>query len=252
MEPMYTRIRKRAREIVSHFPPPDFYVDFSWADESSQNFFETDPVIAELRTFVAEHIEDDFGHGLKHSIKVAVDAGTLLLIEGKLSEYPASFIDRGVLIVQCAGLLHDIKRKHKEHATKGAAYAREVLQEYPFSTDEVEDICRAIQAHEAFKSTVQIKTPESALVSNCLYDADKFRWGPDNFTDTLWDMVSFFNPPLSKFLSHYPKGMEGLAKIKTTFRTETGRKYGPQFIDMGLAIGEEIYRAIKTEFSDFL
>lgn len=65
-------------------------------------------------------------------------------------------------------------------------------------------------------------------------------------------MVSFFNPPFSKFITHYPKGMEGLTKVKHTFRTKTGKKYGPQFIDLGLAIGEEIYKTIKTDYSHLL
>ena len=75
------------------------------------------------------------------------------------------------------------------------------------------------------------------MLSDCLYDADKFRWGPDNFTHTIWDMVGFINPPLKTFVSHYPKGMALLKKIRGTFRSRTGRRYGPQFIDVGIAIG---------------
>jgi hypothetical protein len=65
-------------------------------------------------------------------------------------------------------------------------------------------------------------------------------------------MVSYVNPPLAKFMDGYPRGMEKLETIKKTFRTATGKKYGPQFIDLGLAIGEELYHVIKTEFSGYL
>lgn len=252
MEQIYARLRKRARQIVSHYPAPDFYQDNSFANELSRQYFETNPVIDELRRFVAKNIEDDFGHGLEHAIKVAVDAGSLMIIENKLAGYSDDLNSRRIIIGQCAGLLHDIQRKHKNHAIRGADYARKVLKIYPLNPDEVEDIYLAIRNHEAFKSTVEVNTLEGALVSDCLYDADKFRWGPDNFTDTVWDMVSFFNPPFSKFLGHYPKGMEGLTKVKHTFRTKTGKKYGPQFIDLGLAIGEEIYKTIKTDYSHLL
>ena len=51
-------------------------------------------------------------------------------------------------------------------------------------------------------------------------------------------------------MARYPQGMEGLEKIKTTFRTPTGKKYGPRFIDLGLAIGEKLYAVIQSEFSD--
>lgn len=252
MEPIYARIRKRARQIVSSFPVPDFYQDHSYANELSRQYFEKDPVTNELRVFVTKHLEDDFGHGLEHAIKVAIDAGALTIIENKIAGYSADFITRRVVVVQCAGLLHDIKRKQKNHAIQGAAYARKVLKIYPFYPDEIEDICLAIRNHEAFKSPVEPNTLEGVLVSDCLYDADKFRWGPDNFTDTVWAMVSFFKMPVSKFMSLYPRGMDRLARIKTTFRTKTGKKYGPQFIDTGLAIGEELFNVINTEFAHLL
>ncbi len=253
MSPIYLRIRQRARQIVSCFPIPDFYKDFSSLDKLSRQMLETNSILADLRLFVKQNIEDDFGHGLQHAVKVAIDAGTLMLIEGKRVGYTNKFKDRRVLIAQCAGLLHDIKRKHRNHSVKGAAYARKVLKSYDFQPEEIEDIWKAIHNHEAFiTDTAEINTRRGALVSDCLYDADKFRWGPDNFTDTVWDMVLFYNPPLTKFMDRYPKGMDSLVTIKSTFRTHAGKKYGPQFIDIGLAVGEKLYEVIKTEFAQFL
>ena len=252
MEIIYTRIRQRARQIVSQYPSPDFYQDHSLANELSLQYLETNPFTEKLRSFVAEHLKDDFGHGIEHALKVAIDAGALMIIENKLAGRSDNFINQRVIIVQCAGLLHDIQRRHEDHAVKGAVYARQVLQIFPFKSHEVDDICRAIRNHEAFKNTVKESSPEGALVSDCLYDADKFRWGPDNFTDTIWAMVSFFNIPVVQFMDLYPEGMEKLAKIKHTFRTNTGKKYGPQFIDLGLAIGEELFAVIQTEFAHLL
>lgn len=252
MQPIYERLRERARQIVATFPPPDFYQDQSRAHEYSRQFFESNPSIKRLHGFVTDHLEDDFGHGLQHAVKVTIDAGALLYIEAKKAGYGKSVLERRVLIVQCAGLLHDIKRKKKEHAKLGAAHAREILKDYPLAPAEIEDIYRAIHNHEAFKDDILLTTSKGALVSDCLYDADKFRWGPDNFTDTLWDMISFYNPPLSKFIARYPQGMKGLEKIKTTFRTQTGKIYGPRIIDLGLAIGEKLYAVIQSEFSKCL
>ena len=252
MEIIYARIRQRARQIVSQYPSPDFYQDHSLANELSLKYLETNAFTEKLRSFVAEHLEDDFGHGIKHALKVAIDAGALMIIENKLAGRSDNFINQRVIIAQCAGLLHDIQRRHEDHAVKGAVYARQVLQVFPFKSHEVDDICWAIRNHEAFKKTVKARTSEGALVSDCLYDADKFRWGPDNFTDTVWAMVSFFNIPVAQFVDLYPEGMEKLAKIKHTFRTNTGKKYGPQFIDLGLAIGEELFDVIQTEFAHLL
>lgn len=252
MHLIYARLREQARLIVSSFPSPEFYQDHSQAYEYSSRLFKADPEIRKLCRFVSENLDDDFGHGLQHAIKVTIDAGALMNIEGQAAGYSESMLERRTQIVQSAGLLHDTKRKKKDHSKHGADYARAVLENYSLSYDEIEDVCRAIQNHEAFKSNVTIDTPEGALISDCLYDADKFRWGPDNFTDTLWDMVSFLNPPLSKFMARYPQGMESLEKIKNTFRTETGKQYGPQFLDLGLAIGRKLHDVILSDFSEYL
>jgi len=250
METLYTEIQTRARQIVSSFPTPDFYKEKTDAITMSGQLMAADPHISHLQKLVARHLEDDFGHGLQHADKVSLEAGALVLIEGQRYAWSKSFIRRLVMMVQSAGLLHDIRRKKKDHAVKGAQFAPQLLTTLPFSDQEVAQICLAIQNHEAFKETVDIDLPQAKLISDCLYDADKFRWGPDNFTDTLWEMVSYLNPPLEKFLAHYPKGMQGLKKIKPTFRTHTGKHYGPQFIDIGIAIGEALYEVIQSEFMD--
>ncbi len=251
MASIYARIQNRARQIIARFPTPDFYSVCSRAVDSSRLCFNSHPQITPLKTFVTPHLSDDYGHGLRHSVKVAVDAGALMLIEGEYAGYDPEYLNRRVLIVHATGLLHDIKRKHKHHARLGADHARKILRSHPsFSQDEIDDICQAIANHTAFKKILPIKTPAGEMVSNCLYDADKFRWGPDNFRDTLWEMVSFSNPPLSEFLRQYPKGMESLMMIKETFRTRTGKKFGPRFIDLGLAMGKEIYEMIRAEFTN--
>jgi hypothetical protein len=252
MEHIYARMRQRAREIVSRLPLPDFYRDHSSAQKLSRQYLETHPVTVELRTFVAGRLNEKFGHGLEHATKVAVDAGALMIVENESDGHTGNFITRQVIIVQCAGLLHDAKRENENHAQRGAAYAESVLDVYPLDFEEIEDISRAIRNHEAFKHTVEAKTPEGGLISNCLYDADKFRWGPDNFTDTIWSMVTFSKVPVPEFMDRYQHGIKKIASIKDTFRTATGKKYGPQIIDLGLAAGEELFQIINTEFAHLL
>ena len=252
MESLYVRIRERARQIASHFPAPLFYREQKEANRQSRFVYETDPLVAGVRHFVRQTGDEDFGHGLKHAEKVALDAGTLMVIEGAAAGYTGQRIKRRISIAQCAGLLHDLKRKDTEHAAAGADHARQVLQRYPVAKDEVRQICQAIRNHEAFRKPTRIGSPEGLLLSNCLYDADKFRWGPDNFTDTLWDMVAFKNPPVSEFIRRYPAGMASLKRIRSSFRTEAGQRYGPGFIDIGLKIGEQLYDVILTEFAEHL
>ena len=248
----YTLLRERARRIASRFPPVDFYREESAAIGASRVLFESAPLVVDLRRHVANLLEDDFGHGMVHATKVALDAGALIHLEGQAVGYTGAYLERRICIALCAGLLHDIRRKQTHHAEQGAIFARSLLVNYPLSTVEIEDICIAIRNHEAFKDTVSVDTREGALVSDCLYDADKFRWGPDNFTDTLWAMVDFNQPSLSDFVRHYPAGMESVLLIKSTFRTPTGKKYGPRFIDLGITIGDELLRVITTEFASYL
>jgi len=152
MESIYTRLQKRARQIVSSFSAPVFYSDHSRDFEYSAQFFKTDPVLKELHSFVAEHLDNDFGHGLQHATKVTFDAGALMHIEAYVSGYRRDFLNRRVRVVQCAGLLHDIRRKTKNHSETGADHARGILKNYPLENSEVEDVCLAIRNHEAYKS----------------------------------------------------------------------------------------------------
>ena len=65
-------------------------------------------------------------------------------------------------------------------------------------------------------------------------------------------MVTFYTPPLSIFVKRYPSGMRKLEEIKTTFRSTTGRRYGPQLIEFGIRIGRELMNIIRTEFTHLL
>ena len=46
--------------------------------------------------------------------------------------------------------------------------------------------------------------------------------------------------------------MERIPSIKETFRTGTGKIYGPKFIELGLKIGEKIYLFLQERFSEEL
>jgi hypothetical protein len=171
-----------------------------------------------------------------------------MLVEGKAAGLNESVLDRQLVLAQCAGLLHDIKRKEAEHSISGARFAESLLTSYPLTPAEVQDISLAIRNHEAFKTTVDPSSDTGRLISDCLYDADKFQWGPPNFTKTLWDMVAYHHMPVEAFVAKFPGGMSLITQIRDTFRTATGRKYGPAIIDQGLAVGNELYRIMKSEF----
>lgn len=246
---IYRELREKARRIVAEFPRPSFYRVHAPERQRSLGFLGADSMVRVVHAFVVRQLENDFGHGLDHAEKVAVDAGALILVEFPKNGYgPPMNIEECLRNAQIAGLLHDIKRKERHHASAGARYARSVLAAFGFVPETIEDVSQAIRNHEAFQNPSEINTVEGRFVSDCLYDADKFRWGPDNFQNTLWDMLIHLDPSLDEFLKRYPAGMDMIAKIKTTFRTETGKRFGPEFIDIGLAIGEKLYRFLLSEY----
>ena len=228
--------------IAAAVGTPRFYLEREREVALSRELFTAEPLIKEGLRIVAEQGACP-GHGLVHVEKVAVDSGALILIE-EGGKAPDDRIRRLVLLAHLAGILHDIRRTEKEHATRGAEEAESLLTAFPLRSDEYVSIAGAIRNHEAFRPCSAATGPAAQLLSDALYDADKFRWGPDNFTETLWAMLASRNIPVQTLLPRFLRGLEGIRKIRDSFRTPTGREYGPDFIDRGLTIGERLYAAL--------
>ncbi len=247
LEGEYLEAKRLCEGIASALDPPLFYADKAAEVEESRAAFEGDPMVGEALGIVAER-GDVLGHGLSHVRKVAIDAGALVLAEtaGREGEERRR---RLLLLAHLAGVLHDIRREQPEHAQRGAEEAAVILAEFDLAEGERKAIVEAIRNHEAFKPDLPLDDSSLQLVSDALYDADKFRWGPDNFTDTVWLMVAPFKIPIPSLLGHFRRSMEGITRIKDTFRTPTGREYGPDFIARGLLIGERLYGELAKEYA---
>mgnify|MGYP001065220184 FL=1 len=235
----YLEARAIAQRIAAEVGEPVFYVQQREAVETSGRLFREHPLVE--RALAALGAEPDrIGHGLSHVTKVALDAGAIILIErgngGRIEQ-----VYRLVAMAHVAGVLHDIRREEKDHARKGAEEAERMLRDFDLDSGERLAIGGAIANHEAFRPSNPMGEPDWQLLSDALYDADKFRWGPDNFSEMLWDMVSRRNVPLSAVMGRFLKGLEGIDRIRETFRSDTGRKYGPEFIDRGMEIGRRLY-----------
>ena len=238
----YRRAIDLARRIAEEVGPPRFYIEKEREVDLSRQLFESEPVAAEGLRIVEERGEC-LGHGISHARKVAVDVGALILIEAKTS-MPDESVRRRILLAHLAGLLHDIRRTEKDHAARGAEEADAILKPFPLDDEERGEIIGAIGNHEAFRPCTNFADQEAQRLSDSLYDADKFRWGPDNFTETLWAMIIPRGIPLRELLPRFLPGLEGIRKIRESFRTATGREYGPDFIDRGLEIGRRLHEAL--------
>ena len=252
MKDIYEEMIAASHVIAASFPQPRFYVCCREPLNLSRSLYDEDAQVMKCRTLVLSELKDDFGHGIDHSEKVALEAGALAYIEGERLSLEESLRREACLLAQIAGLLHDLRRGEKDHAKASAFAASRILQESSIFPRKGEYIVQAIANHEAFVEPKRIDSPVGQMISDALYDADKFRWGPDNFTLTLWQMLRSSRAPIARLIRRFPKGMEGISWIKETFRTETGKIYGPEFIELGLKIGGKVYQFLQERFSEEL
>jgi hypothetical protein len=250
MQDIYEEMIAVCQNIASSYPPPRFYVCCEpWLSRSHSVFHENERV-QRCRELVLYELRDNFGHGMGHAEKVAVEAGALTFIEGERLALTHGVKEEAGILAQMAGLLHDLRRGEKEHAKTSASAARKILEEFPsLPSDRKKYIVEAIANHEAFVDPQEVDSTIGKIISDTLYDADKFRWGPENFTVTLWQMLRFTQAPILRLIKRFPKGMKGIARIKDTFRSKAGKTYGPEFIDLGLQIGEKIYQFLQERFA---
>ncbi len=233
------------KDIAATVDPPRFYRERKKEVDHSRRLLEDHPIARHCLTMIADN-DTPYGHGLSHARDVAIDAGAIILIDG-IDMMDTKSLDVMMHRAHIAGILHDIKRSHPDHAREGARAADTILKDLGMARNERTSITSAIENHEAFKPIRSLGDPEDQFLSDALYDADKFRWGPDNFTAMLWDIIIPRKVPLSKIMEHFPNGLEGIRKIRRTFRSETGKVYGPDFIDKGLLIGELFYKEMKAQ-----
>lgn len=248
MDFMLEEIKKMAREIVDKSPIPSFYREYGSLIDKSGKFFDENRLIVKIKDDVFETLENNFGHGFGHAKKVAIETGVIFVIEmSKNKDFKD--IEYLLTIAQIAGLLHDICRKEKNHAKKGALYASNYLPLVLKNEKSIKSIVHAISNHEAFcNNATDSPSFEACVLSDSLYDSDKFRWGPDNFSHMIWAMLEYSDITAPQFLSGYKSGINSLHRIRDTFRSDTGKQYGPEFIDTGIEIGERLYRRINDKF----
>lgn len=247
---IYEEMIAICHKIAASFPPPRFYDACKEDLRLSKSIFAEDLRVLQCRKYVLDNLRDQMGHGVEHAEKVAVEAGALANREGVRFLLKDCARREATVLAQLAGLLHDVRRGEKDHAQASADAAGEVLKDLSLGLEKETYIREAIANHEAFVEPKALDCRMAQIVSDSLYDADKFRWGPDNFTVTLWKMLRFSQAPIGRLVSRFPKGIKGIARIKDTFRTETGKSYGPDFIDRGLQIGEQIYKFLQERFPE--
>jgi len=247
--PIYVRLKQTAINTAEILGIPSFYLDHKTETEKSRQSLKTNALLRKCFSYLNEASMDS-GHGLSHAEAVALDAGSIIQVEGRIQNREARFISDLIVYAQIAGLLHDIKRKEKDHTIAGSNEAKKILNDFQIEDRYKRYIAAAIRNHEAFKEFPEPEDEIAELISDSLYDADKFRWGPDNFTTTVWLMIDPTNMPVETLYGNFIGNLRYIENIKATFRTQTGKNYGPEFIDMGITIGQVIYKEMSEILSN--
>lgn len=247
--PSYRRLKEKAHKTAEKLGLPSFYKKFRSELESSAASYEKSPILRSCTAMIDESKLHP-AHGMEHCSKVAIEAGAVLRIECGRQEHTCDELEKLQLCAHIAGLLHDIKRLEKDHTIYGSIEAGRMISGLDLSGSHKKYIVDAIRNHEAFKEVLASENGQAKLVSDSLYDADKFRWGPDNFTVTLWLIMESSDMTAEMLYNNFTEKMEWIRRIRDTFRTATGREYGPEFIDMGLRIGDEIYKEMTLIIGD--
>ena len=239
-----SRAKALSEKIAGTYGTPLFYREQRDQVDTSCRMLENNPLVRKC-TGILTARGNASGHGLAHARKVARDAGAIILIERESS----AETNRLTTLAHVAGILHDIQRSSKEHARRGAEAAGGILARFDLTDTEREAVVDAIRNHEAFQPCSPLADPDAQLLSDALYDADKFRWGPDNFTEMIWDIAETREISMHTLLFYFRPGMQSLTKIRESFRTFTGKRYGPGFIDLGLRVGTTLYEELGKEYA---
>ncbi len=235
--------RDLTRDIARGIAPPRFYTEHAGEIARAKEYAAQSRIVGMAEAVMREK-GSALGHGYEHAHNVAIDAAAIILCEtaqGRAEEALGVLGADLAVLALAAGYLHDIRRDQREHPLRAAEFAREFFRD-ALPEAHVAMIAFAIRNHEAFKEQERTDDPATMLLANALYDADKFRWGPDNFLYTIWDMAESLGFSPRTIFRHYRKGIEGIERVRHTFRTGTGRAYGPDFIERGLEIGRELYQ----------
>ncbi|MHC1729313.1 MAG: hypothetical protein AB9866_25500 [Syntrophobacteraceae bacterium] len=250
MNEIILKLQREAERIASRHPLPEFYTRFKAPLTLAKKLLYSDPDLIRLRKSIEPVYHEELGHGLLHSVRVSIDCAGLLFIETVADRMEPAAVERLMFMGLFSGLLHDICRHEEQHAECGAREAQGILRDYSLNSNEVLCITNAIRNHEAFTPCESAESRWMQLVSDCLYDADKFRWGSDTFTHTLWYMADHQGLSPTDLIKKFPWGMSGTVAIAETFRTPTGRQYGPEIIETGVEIGKEIYRYLLQHYRE--
>lgn len=231
-------MKAEAAKLAAGLPEPPFYAACAEQLDLSRELFFDKRAILKLQEEIIPFLYDDFGHGIQHAKKVAIEAGAIIFAE--IGGENMARARRLALLAQMAGLLHDVCRMEENHAERAAEIARRTLESYPLEPAEIEAVAFAISDHAGSAPAKTTADPDARLVADALYDADLLRFGSDVFASALWEFCDYEEATPARLLDCFPQALGHIDTAARSFRTRTGKRYGPECLAQGQALGKAL------------
>ena len=240
MDPRIIDLKRRARDLAASRPQPAFVLDCAEEINHASNLFFDNALLLRLQSDALGFLNDPCALGVEHGKRVAIDAAALVLAEptGLTQEERR----RTALLAEMAGLLHDALRHEEDHAEKGADLCLRILRGYALAPEERLWIAQAVALHEASLPLADVGPEQVRLLIGAVHDADRFRFGPDIFAATLWELCECDDWTLEEIARAFPEGPRRAAACADRFRTEQGRRYGPGLLAEGISLAKDYVR----------
>ncbi len=229
--------RRLALHLAGQLPSSPLYVLHHSTVLATVRLFHRDSITRRIHQWLGSRLKSRPDHDRRHARRVALHTALLLTIEtGARPSDDNPLLQLGLY----GGLLHDLYRGQAGHEILAGRTAGRLLRCLGVEGLSSRWVESAIRNHVAFHDGHPIPEPAAQLLSDALYDADKLEWGPENFTRTIWRMMASRDTSIAQLPRIFTSGMAFIQQVKGTFRTRTGRTYGPPIIDRGLWIGSRI------------
>jgi len=249
MDQRIIELKRRAKSLAAGRPQSGFNLDCAEEIGHASTIFFEHPMMQRLQNDALGFLNEPCGIGVEHGKRVAIDAAALVLAEPTGLDQEER--RRLALLAEMAGLLHDTMRFEDDHADKGADLAMRLLRGYSLSPEERLWIAQAVALHETVLPLAEVGPESARLLSGVVFDADRFRFGPDYFITTLWELCDCDEWSLEDIAKTFPEGRKRAEAARSGgFRTEQGRRYGPALITEGLALASEFERFFEQALED--
>ena len=242
------RFRDDACRLAQTLPRPRFATSFAREIEAARMAFFYETLISRLRDEALTFLYDDFGFGIEHSKAVAVDAAAIVLAE--TSAWLREDSRRMALLALLAGILHDATRLDEDGEAKAGELSRSILAHYPLTDGERDMVAWAIRDHEIREGYAPPHDPRAALLSAALYDADKFRYGPDIYVTSLWEFCDYEDMPAQYAVNCLEAAERRLPDLAGTFRSRPGRAFGEEYLECGERLVPLLAEELRTVLAD--